>query len=65
MREEGLFTKSSDKDIYDSLSAPLPLILLIQHNLTCQMHKFDTFFILNGIKTNMQACLAKYMGNSL
>ena len=30
-----------------------------------QRHSFDTFFIPNTIKTNMQACIPKYMAKSL
>ena len=59
-REGGLFTKSSDKDIFGSFSVLLSHILRNEHTiLQRKIHKFDTVFISNHTKINMQSCVAK------
>ena len=57
IREGGLFTKSSDKDIFCSFSVLLSHILQNQHTIIAQIYKFDTVFIPNHTKINMQACV--------
>ena len=61
IREGGLFTKSSDKDIFGSFSVLLSHILRNQHiyNFTAQIHKVNTIFIANHPRINVQDCVAK------
>ena len=55
--ERGLFAKSNDKDIYDSLSVLLPHILRILRTILRVIDINTT--ILNHIRVNMQTCIAK------
>ena len=56
IRERGLFTKSDDKDIFDSFSGVAPHILRNQHTiLRVSRHSF----LPNHIKIDMQACFAR------
>ena len=44
IREEGLFKKLDEKDIYDSLISLLPHILEIQHTILEVKYKFDRVY---------------------
>ena len=57
--EGRIFTHSTDMDTNDGLSVLLLHILWIQHTILRVKSKFGKYFILNNIKINMQAYLAK------
>ena len=59
MREGGLFTKSSDKDVFGSFSVLLYHILRDQQTILRLKYIKSRHFIRNHTSINMEGCVAK------